>query len=68
MFLGIGSYPRSGEVQYMKVTDTMTVYENSSYDLHDENGTQISYYYFHENVTEGQDVEAFNASNTTGIY
>ena len=68
MIMGIGSEPSSGEVQYMNVTDNITVYENSSYDLHDENGTQISYYDFHENVTEGQDIDAFNASNTTGIY
>ena len=68
MIMGIGSDPSSGEVQYMNVTDNITVYENSSYDLHDENGTQISYYDFHENVTEGQDIDAFNASNTTGIY
>ena len=68
MIMGIGSEPSPGEVQYMNVTDNITVYENSSYDLHDENGTQISYYDFHENVTEGQDIDAFNASNTTGIY
>ena len=68
MIMGIGSEPSPGEVQYMNVTDNTTVYENSSYDLHDENGTQISYYDFHENVTEGQDIDAFNASNTTGIY
>lgn len=68
MIMGIGSEPSPGEVQYMNVTDNITVYENSSYDLHDENGTQISYYDFHENVTEGQDIDAFNASNTTSIY
>ena len=49
MIMGIGSEPSPGEVQYMNVTDNITVYENSSYDLHDENGTQISYYDFHEN-------------------
>ncbi len=68
MIMGIGSEPSPGEVQYMNVTDNITIYENSSYDLHDENGTQISYYDFHENVTEGQDIDAFNASNTTSIY
>ena len=68
MIMGIGSEPSPGEVEYMNVTDNITVYENSSYDLQDENGTQISYYDFHENVTEGQDIEAFNASNTTSIY
>ena len=68
MIMGIGSEPNPDEVQYMNVTDNITVYENSSYDLHDENGTQISYYDFHENVTEGQSVNAFNASSTTGIY
>ncbi|MBO7209668.1 MAG: hypothetical protein J6S67_17855 [Methanobrevibacter sp.] len=68
MIMGIGSEPSPGEVQYMNVTNNISVYENSSYDLHDENGTQISYYDFHENVTEGQDIDAFNASNTSGIY
>ena len=68
MIMGIGSEPNPEEVQYMNVTDNITVYENSSYDLHDENGTQISYYDFHENVTEGQSVTAFNASTATGIY
>ena len=68
MIMGIGSEPDPGEVQYMNVTDNITVYENSSYDLHDENGTQISYYEFDENVTEGQNVTAFNASTATGIY
>ena len=68
MIMGIGSEPDPGEVQYMNVTDNMTVYENSSYDLHDENGTQISYYEFDENVTEGQNVTAFNATTATGIY
>ena len=68
MIMGIGSEPSPGEVQYMNVTDNITVYENSSYDLHDENGTQISYYEFDENVTEGQNVTAFNATTATGIY
>ena len=68
MIMGVGSEPDPGEVQYMNVTDNITVYENSSYDLHDENGTQISYYEFDENVTEGQNVTAFNASTATGIY
>ena len=49
-------------------TCMMKTYENSSYDLHDENGTQISYYEFDENVTSGQNVTAFNASTATGIY
>ena len=68
MIMGIGSEPDPGEVQYMNVTDNITVYENSSYDLHDENGTQISYYEFDENVTEGQNVTAFNATTANGIY
>ena len=68
MIMGVGSEPDPGEVQYMNVTDNITVYENSSYDLHDENGTQISYYEFDENVTEGQNVTAFNATTATGIY
>ena len=57
-----------GHVEYMNVTNNITVYENSSYDLQDENGTQISYYDFQENVTEGQNVTAFNASSSVGIY
>jgi hypothetical protein len=52
----------------MNVTNNITVYENSSYDLQDENGTQISYYDFDENVTEGQNITAFNASNSADIY
>ena len=69
MIMGIGGDSSNpGEVQYMNVTDNITVYENSSYDLQDENGTQISYYDFHENVTEGQEISAFNASNSVGIY
>ena len=70
MILGIGdsNSPDSGQVQYMNVTNNITVYENSSYDLQDENGTQISYYDFDENVTEGQNITAFNASNSADIY
>ena len=69
MIVGIGDdSPSPGEVQYMNVTDNITVYENSSYDLQDENGTQISYYDFKENVTEGQNVNAFNASGSVGLY
>ena len=69
MIMGIGGDSQNpGEVQYMNVTDNITVYENSSYDLQDENGTQISYYDFQENVTEGQNVTAFNASSSAGIY
>ena len=69
MIMGIGDdSPSPGEVQYMNVTDNITVYENSSYDLQDENGTQISYYDFDENVTEGQNVTAFNASTPANIY
>ena len=69
MIMGIGDdAPSPGEVQYMNVTDNITVYENSSYDLQDENGTQISYYDFDENVTEGQNVTAFNASSPADIY
>ena len=59
MIMGVGSEPDPGEVQYMNVTDNITVYEN---------GTQISYYEFDENVTSGQNVTAFNASTATGIY
>ena len=53
MIMGIGDsdLPSDGEVQYMNVTKNITEYENSSYDLQDENGTQISYYDFDENVT-----------------
>ena len=69
MIMGTGDdSPNPGEVQYMNVTDNITVYENSSYDLQDENGTQISYYDFDENVTEGQSVSAFNASSSEGLY
>ena len=69
MIMGIGDNSSNpGEVQYMNVTDNITIYENSSYDLQDENGTQISYYDFQENVTEGQNVNAFNASSSVGIY
>ena len=69
MILGIGeSDSGSGHVQYMNVTKNITVYENSSYDLRDENGTQISYYDFDENVSEGQNITAFNASNSANIY
>ncbi|MBQ3473599.1 MAG: hypothetical protein IJH35_05995 [Methanobrevibacter sp.] len=69
MIMGIGGDSQNpGEVQYMNVTDNITVYENSSYDLQDENGTQISYYDFKENVTEGQNVTAFNASGSLGLY
>lgn len=69
MIVGFGDdSPNPGEVQYMNVTDNITVYENSSYDLQDENGTQISYYDFDENVTEGQNVTAFNASSSADIY
>ena len=69
MIMGFGGDSSNpGEVQYMNVTDNITVYENSSYDLQDENGTQISYYEFDENVTEGQNVTAFNASSSVGIY
>lgn len=70
MIMGVGdsNEPGSGEVQYMNVTNNITEYENSSYDLTDENGTQISYYDFQENVTEGQNVTAFNATNSANIY
>lgn len=70
MIMGIGdsNEPGPGEVQYMNVTNNITEYENSSYDLTDENGTQISYYDFKENVTEGQNVTAFNASSSANIY
>ena len=69
MIMGIGEDSQNpGEVQYMNVTDNITVYENSSYDLQDENGTQISYYDFDENVSEGQNITAFNVSNSADIF
>ena len=69
MIMGIGdSDSGSGQEHYMNVTKNITVYENSSYDLKDENGTQISYYDFDENVSEGQNITAFNASNSADIY
>ena len=70
MIMGIGGSEGSdsGGVHYMNVTNNITVYENSSYDLKDENGTQISYYDFDENVSEGQNITAFNATSGTGIY
>ncbi len=70
MIVGFGEsdLPNDGEVQYMNVTNNITAYENSSYDLQDENGTQISYYDFDENVTEGQNITAFNVSSSANIY
>ena len=70
MIVGFGEsdLPNDGEVQYMNVTNNITAYENSSYDLQDENGTQISYYDFAENVTEGQNITAFNVSSSANIY
>lgn len=70
MIMGPGdsNEPAPGEVQYMNVTNNISEYENSSYDLTDENSTQISYYDFKENVTEGQNVTAFNASSSANIY
>ena len=69
MILGIGdSGSGQGEVHYLNVTNNITVYENSSYDLQDENGTQISYYDFDENISEGQNITAFNVSNSADIY
>ena len=70
MIMGPGdsNEPAPGEVQYMNVTNNISEYENSSYDLTDENGTQILYYDFKENVTEGQNVTAFNASSSANIY
>ncbi|AMK15122.1 preprotein translocase subunit SecE [Methanobrevibacter olleyae] len=58
----------SGDVHYMNVTNNITKYENNSYDLKDENGTHILYYDFNENVTEGQNITAFNASQSVNIY
>lgn len=69
MIMGIGGSDSDvGGVHYMNVTDNITVYENSSYDLQDENGNQISYYDFDENVSEGQNITAFNATNAAGLY
>ena len=69
MIMGIGDDSSDpGHVEYMNVTNNITVYENSSYDLQDENGTQISYYDFDENVSEGQNITAFNASNSANIF
>ena len=69
MIMGIGDdSSEPGHVEYMNVTNNITVYENSSYDLQDENGTQISYYDFDENVSEGQNITAFNASNSANIF
>lgn len=70
MIMGMGDSENSddGDVQYMNVTKNITQYENSSYDLQDENGTQISYYEFDENVSEGQNITAFNVSNSANIY
>ena len=70
MIMGIGDSDttESGQVQYMNVTKNITEYENSSYDLQDENGTQITYYDFEENVSEGPNMTAFNASSSTNIY
>ena len=69
MIMGIGDDSSDpGHVEYMNVTNNITVYENSSYDLQDENGTQISYYDFDENVSDGQNITAFNASNSANIF
>ena len=69
MIMGIGDDSSDpGHVEYMNVTNNITVYENSSYDLQDENGTQISYYDFDENVSEGQNITAFNVSNSADIF
>ncbi len=70
MILGDGDSDSldSGQMEYMNVTKNITQYENDSFDLEDENGTQISYYDFDENVTEGQNITAYNASNAANIY
>lgn len=70
MIMGVWDSDSSddGQVQYMNVTKNITVYENSSFDLQDENGTPISYYDFDENVSEGQNIKAFNISDSADIY
>ena len=69
MIMGPGdSNSGSGQEEFMNVTNNISVYENDSFDLQDENGTQISYYDFDENVTEGQNITAFNASKPDSIY
>lgn len=68
IFGGDDSSTESGGVEYMNVTNNITAYENSSYDLKDENGTQISYYDFKENVSEGQNITAYNVSSSTDLY
>ena len=68
IFSGDDPGTESGGVEYMNVTNNITVYENSSYDLKDENGTQISYYDFDENVTEGQNITAYNVSSSANVY
>ena len=69
MIMGPGdSDSGSGQEEFMNVTNNISVYENDSFDLQDENGTQISYYDFDENVTEGQNITAFNASKPDSIY
>ena len=58
----------SDDVQYVNVTKNITKYENGSNLIETEDGSVISVNEFQDNVTEGENITAFNASSSNNLY
>lgn len=56
------------DVGYVNVTKNITKYENGSDVIETEDGSYVTYAEFEDNITEGENVTAFDSSQSGNLY
>jgi len=65
---GSSDTSEEGDVQYVNVTKNITKYEDSGDVIQTEDGSYVASSDYVDNVTEGENVTAFNSSNSGNLY
>ena len=68
VILGGDSQNESDGVEYVNVTNNITKYNDTGDVIETENGTYIAFSDYSDNVTEGDNVTAYNSSNAGSLY
>ena len=63
-----GDSDSDSDVGYVNVTNNITKYENGSDVIETEDGSYVSYAEFEDNITEGENVKAFDSSQSGNLY
>ena len=65
---GDSNTTEDGNVQYVNVTKNITQYEDSGDVIQTEDGSYVASSDYVDNVTEGDNVTAYNSSNSGNLY